>query len=129
MHDNVPSHAGKRTSNYLQKIDFKNRRVVVWPPFSPDLNSIENLGSIINRKVYASLRQFPTKTESWDAISTTVSNNNTSKIMYQNIVYLDEKLLYIHAITMHNYYFPNLQFYITYIFICFNSFAYNSVRR
>ena len=54
MHDNAPSHAEKTTGNYLQKIGFKNGRVMVWPPFSPDLNPIENLRSIIKTKVYVS---------------------------------------------------------------------------
>ena len=74
MHGNAPSHAANTTGDYLQKICFKNSRVMVWPLFSPDWNPIENMWSIHKRKVYASGRQFPTKTESWSAISTTTNN-------------------------------------------------------
>ena len=37
----------QRVTNYLQKIGFKDGRVMVpWPPFSPDLNPVENLRSM-----------------------------------------------------------------------------------
>lgn len=31
-----------------------------WPPYSPDLNPIENLWGILVQRVYANGRQFPT---------------------------------------------------------------------
>ena len=39
-----------------------------WPPQSPDLNPIENLWSIIKRKVYEKGRQFGKKKELWERI-------------------------------------------------------------
>ena len=81
MQENALSHAAKTTGNYIQKIGLKNGRVMVWPPFSPDLNPIENLWSIIKRKVYVSGRQFKTKTELGDAISTTANNISLEEIL------------------------------------------------
>ena len=69
-----------RQRNYLKKIGFKNGRVMVWPPFLPDLNIIENLWSIIKRKICVSGRQFPTKTELWDATSSTADNISRDEI-------------------------------------------------
>ena len=65
MHDNATVHAAKTTGNYLRKIGFKDGRVMVWRPFPPDLNPIENPWRIIKKKAYVSGRQFPTKTELW----------------------------------------------------------------
>ena len=39
-----------------------------WPPQSPDLNPIENLWSIIKRRVYPGDKQYSNKTELWEAI-------------------------------------------------------------
>ena len=40
-----------------------------WPPQSSDLNPIENLWSIIKRKIYGKGRQFGNKREFWEKIS------------------------------------------------------------
>ena len=55
MQDNAPPHRSRSTSNWLtvnrvEKFD--------WPPYSPDLNPIENLWGWLVRKVYANGRQF-----------------------------------------------------------------------
>ena len=41
----------------------EGRRYMNWPPNSPDLNTIENLWSIVKRKVYEDARQFDNKDE------------------------------------------------------------------
>ncbi|GMF31483.1 unnamed protein product [Phytophthora lilii] len=52
-----------------------------WPARSPDLNPIENLWSIISRRVYANGRQFASVSElttalyeAWDAIESSTLN-------------------------------------------------------
>ena len=45
-----------------------------WPPFLPDLNAIENLWSILKRKIYTTERQYHTTDDLWDAIVTAAGN-------------------------------------------------------
>ena len=53
MHDNAPFHAAKTTTQFLTLLRFVTKTLIVWRPKPPDLNSIENLWSIIKRHVYA----------------------------------------------------------------------------
>uniref|UniRef100_H3G5W4 Tc1-like transposase DDE domain-containing protein n=1 Tax=Phytophthora ramorum TaxID=164328 RepID=H3G5W4_PHYRM len=53
--DNASIHASKRTKEFFSEQDI---RLLDWPSKSPDLNPIENLWSIMSRRVYANGRQF-----------------------------------------------------------------------
>lgn len=56
QHDNAPCHASRPTLDFLQV----NRvRTLQWPPYSPDLNPIENLWSIIKQRIHR--KPVPTK--------------------------------------------------------------------
>ena len=70
MHDNAPSHASRFTKQFLEGKRISGDRVMEWPPSSPDLNPIENLWSIVKRKVYEGGKQYKSKTDIWEAIST-----------------------------------------------------------
>ena len=95
MQDNAPSHSARATKEYLASLGFKNQKLMVWPPNSPDLNPIENLWAIIKRKVYSNGKQFSSKTELWEAIqgamrsldSTTIKNltNSVNKRIFEVI--------------------------------------------
>jgi transposase len=68
MHDNAPSHASKYTTDFLASKGFKDAKLMVWPPASPDLNPIENLWSIVKRKLYEAGKQYNSKKELKEAI-------------------------------------------------------------
>lgn len=66
--DNAPSHASRFTKGWLSGVGITGERLMDWPPQSPDLNPIENLWSIIKRKVYEKGRQFANKKDLWERI-------------------------------------------------------------
>ena len=68
IQDSTPSQVAKNSLQYLQKIGFSGHRLIKWPAYSPDLNPIENIWSILKRMIYQDGRQFLTKDELWQAI-------------------------------------------------------------
>ena len=42
MQDNAPSHAARYTISFLAKFGFKDEKLMIWAPASPDLNPTEN---------------------------------------------------------------------------------------
>lgn len=65
QHDNAPIHTARSVKSWInaQKVD-----VLEWPPYSPDLNIIENVWGWLARKVYESGKQYSSKAELIEAI-------------------------------------------------------------
>lgn len=55
MQDNAPIHTAGLMKRWFQE---KKMKVLDWPPYSPDLNPIENVWGLLARKVYANGKQF-----------------------------------------------------------------------
>lgn len=64
MHDNAPPHRAKTTVDLIANFGWKTLQ---WPPFSPDLNPIENLWQIVKNQVYSG-SSFQTIEELKDAV-------------------------------------------------------------
>ena len=49
MQDNAPVHTARIVRNLLQEIGITT---ITWPPYSPDLNPIENLWALVKAEIY-----------------------------------------------------------------------------
>ena len=65
---------------FLEKLGFKDEKLMIWPPVSPDLNPIENYWSILKRHTYSGGRQYNSKDELWDGICKAVKNIGADQI-------------------------------------------------
>ncbi|KAI5155269.1 hypothetical protein ENBRE01_3503, partial [Enteropsectra breve] len=58
--DNARPHVSSSTKDWLKEREVE---CMDWPPYSPDLNQIENLWGILVQRVYSNGRQFENKEE------------------------------------------------------------------
>jgi transposase len=49
IHDNAPVHTARIVQRLLQELGIE---VMIWPPYSPDLNPIKNLWAIMKQEIY-----------------------------------------------------------------------------
>ena len=68
MQNNAPSHSAKKTTKYLQELGSSGSRKMNWAACSSDLNTIENLWSIVKWIVYQNERQYTSKNKLWQEI-------------------------------------------------------------
>lgn len=60
QHDNAPIHTARVAKSWINS---QNIQILNWPPYSPDLNIIENVWGWLSRKVYEGGKQYETKDE------------------------------------------------------------------
>lgn len=53
MHDNAPTHTARIVKAVLLELQIE---VMIWPPYSPDLNPIKNLWALMKAEIY---RMYP----------------------------------------------------------------------
>lgn len=73
QHDNAPIHTARMVKSWIVA---QNVSLMQWPPYSPDINIIENVWGWLARKVYESGKQYSNKEEliqgikdAWSSIS------------------------------------------------------------
>ena len=91
MHDNATSHASRYTTVGLIKWGIKDNKLMKWPPYSPDLNPVENLWLIVKEEVYVCRKQHNSREELWNAVNNAA--NNVSKDIIRNLTSLVDKRL------------------------------------
>ena len=68
MHDIAPSHASRLTKQFLEGKRIKRDKIMEWLALSPDLIPMENVWSILKRKLYEGRKQYRNKLDLWEVI-------------------------------------------------------------
>ena len=91
MQDNAPVHTARIVRSALQNM---GAPVMVWPPYSPDLNPIENLWALMKAEIY---KLYPELEHAEDTVATLANLVEAAKEAWHEI---DSTVLYNLSITM-----------------------------
>ena len=91
MQDNAPVHTARIVRNLLQEMGLI---IMIWPPYSPDLNPIENLWASMKVEIY---KLYPELEFANDIITILAQLVTAAKEAWYRI---DERVLYNLSITM-----------------------------
>ena len=80
MLDNAPSHAAKVTTEYLERCFTRQGKIMQWTACTSDLNPIENLQSILIRKVNSRGRQYTSKDDLCNVVLTAAKEVSSDEI-------------------------------------------------
>lgn len=97
------SHAAKTTIEYLfENIFGKHRKIIQGPACYPNFNPLENVWSILKRKIYFVGKQYTVKDDLWNAVLTASDEvtsdeirNFTSSMNQRILVLINKKGNYI----------------------------------
>lgn len=93
MHDGAGVHRGNIVKSLLREMEI---RVMEWPPYSPDLNPIENLWALMKAEIY---RLYPELEHAPNTDATLDTLIQAAQEAWHNI---DNEILYTLATTMEN---------------------------
>ncbi len=91
MQDGASVHTARLVQTILRKLGVT---VMVWPPYSPDLNPIENLWALMKAEIY---KLYPELEFADDSVATLVQLITAAKEAWHEI---DSSILYNLSITM-----------------------------
>ena len=89
---NAPRHVSRFSKRWLIDQGIIGERLLDQPPQSPNFSPIDNLWSIIKRKVYENGRQFGSKKDLWEAIKD-VSARKQPEIIQKLTNAIDDRLV------------------------------------
>ena len=81
LHDGAPCHKAKVITEFLIGSGIG---IVDWPGNSPDLNQIENIWSMMKRKIYA--KPLNSKSQLWNELKKVWSNESSTLETIQNCI-------------------------------------------
>lgn len=83
LHDRHPAHYSKLTAHWLQVLGIK---AITLPAKSPDLNPIENIWSVVSRKVYSGMKTYDSKDALLEAVKAAWDSIRSNHTMRQHLV-------------------------------------------
>ena len=82
MDDNAKPHNSDKCLEYMGTLGIKT---LAWPPYSPDLNPIENMWALLKRKVYANNTKYANEEAIMPVIHEKLEELNNDTELFKNL--------------------------------------------